>query len=71
MEEAVTPLPRPETTPPETTTYFMTNDERARVSRRGGGRSIERAGGGEAFVCVCDGYGIGHSVRRGERRGCV
>ena len=28
MEEAVTPFPRPLTTPPETTTYFMTRDSR-------------------------------------------
>jgi len=54
MEEAVTPFPRPLTTPPETTTYFMTRDSRcdARASvaaarprglDRGRGRPVRRA----------------------------
>ena len=42
MEDAVTPLPRPLTTPPLTTTYFIVGARRG-VRRRLAGRGIARA----------------------------
>ena len=54
MEEAVTPLPRPETTPPETTTYFMTFDRR-RARASASAAADERSTARGAAMGVCDG----------------